>query len=862
MIKKISLILSLLSISLAADAEEIIDEVIVTGTFIKQTEQRLYSLDVINEDDYRNLNISNVAEISKYISSSLGSHFQTNSLDGFDQGMASINLRGLGSSSTLILVNSKRHTFAGTPSSSGDSYIDLNIIPEIAINNIDILKEGATSIYGSDAVSGVVNISTNNDFEGLKIRFEHHGTENYNQTDTSISALMGANFEKLNYSIGLNILDRNPLSASEINGIAELAISGLGRSFKVHDDDVVINGPWAGEYTKGEKIPDPNCLNNGGVLTNSTTCGFKYGERFNIVNSENHKKVFLNIGYTADTFDYKAVLLLSNVKVNDNPQSPSYPALPFLSRKIQPNQGGSPFNVPVTWYGRPLGSEYDSPKSPKDISQYNFNQTVAKEIGRGIQLEASLTLSNHSNEHYRPDIIDSKFLQALNGVTIQDNQDIEVFWDIFNPENNSNELIDYISGAEISKKTANLKSFDLIFRRAIKNNQLAYGIYADNEELKINYDEISEARFSNSGQILKTADLFFLGGGINVNESRNRYAAFAELDTKSRNLNGKISGRYERFNSASSFDPKISLHYEVNNNLSLRASRGSSFSMPSMAQTYSSEIILGSVRDFDGASSFVRQAKLGNVNLKPATSLNTNFGLIYVNRNHKVTIDLWNIDFKNRIESESAQAILNLNPFGDNITRNENNDIVGVTSTYFNEENTQISGVDFKYELLKINTKNLGLVSAKVESTTLYKFLTPDAADPAQLVNRVGRFNYDTHTYSLPKTKINASLLINKNEYKYQINARYLDGYKNYRTISDLGQSLGYKNIVDSFLIFDFSVGSYIEFRGGKIDFKLSIANVLDQSAPRVFDAPDFSFDTRAHDPRGRIIGLTFEYLR
>ena len=57
MIKKISLILSLLSISLAADAEEIIDEVIVTGTFIKQTEQRLYSLDVINEDDYRNLNI-------------------------------------------------------------------------------------------------------------------------------------------------------------------------------------------------------------------------------------------------------------------------------------------------------------------------------------------------------------------------------------------------------------------------------------------------------------------------------------------------------------------------------------------------------------------------------------------------------------------------------------------------------------------------------------------------------------------------------------------------------------------------------------------------------------------------------------
>jgi iron complex outermembrane receptor protein len=447
-------------------------------------------------------------------------------------------------------------------------------------------------------------------------------------------------------------------------------------------------------------------------------------------------------------------------------------------------------------------------------------------------------------------------------VTIQETQVGEVSWDIFNPENNTNELIDYISGAEISKKTASLKSFDLIFRRAFKNNQLAYGIYADKEELKINYDETSEARFSNSGQILKTADLFFLGGGVNINESRNRYAAFAELDTKLSSLHGKISGRYERFNSASSFDPKISLHYEVSNNLSLRASRGSSFSMPSMAQMYSSEIILGSVRDFDDGSSFVRQAKLGNANLKPATSLNTNFGLIYANRNHKVTLDLWGINFKDRIEAESAQAILNLDPFGKNITRNENNDLVGVTSTYFNEEDTKISGVDFKYELLKTNTKKLGLISAKVESTTLYEFLTPDATDPAKLENRVGRFNYDTHTYSLPKTKINASLQFKKYEYEYQISARYLDGYKNYRTISDLGQSLGYKNIVDSFLIFDFSVGSYIEFRGGKIDFKLSIANALDQSAPKVFDAPDFSFDTRAHDPRGRIIGLSFEYLR
>jgi outer membrane receptor protein involved in Fe transport len=46
----------------------------------------------------------------------------------------------------------------------------------------------------------------------------------------------------------------------------------------------------------------------------------------------------------------------------------------------------------------------------------------------------------------------------------------------------------------------------------------------------------------------------------------------------------------------------------------------------------------------------------------------------------------------------------------------------------------------------------------------------------------------------------------------------------------------------------------------GEIDIKLSVINVFDEEAPRLYDAPDFSFDTRVHDPRGRIIGISFEY--
>ena len=175
----ISLILLSFIVSLNAEIEEIV----TTGSLLKNLEQDSSPIDVITEEDYKNLSISNIAEISKYISSSSGSHFQANTLDGVDQGMAAITLRGLDHASTLLLINSKRQTFAGTPSHEGEGYIDANIIPEIALKQIEILKEGATSMYGSDAVAGVVNIFTQRNFEGLKVQVGHQGTTKYNQDD-------------------------------------------------------------------------------------------------------------------------------------------------------------------------------------------------------------------------------------------------------------------------------------------------------------------------------------------------------------------------------------------------------------------------------------------------------------------------------------------------------------------------------------------------------------------------------------------------------------------------------------------------------------------------------------------------------
>ena len=847
-------VFSLLIFSFFIHSNEI-EEIVVTGTLLKNAESDLSPVQLINENDYKNFNITNIGEISKYLNVSSGSRFQTNALEGVDQGMSSITLRGLDASATLLLLNSRRHTFSGTPSNNGNGYIDANIVPEIAIEKIEILKEGATSIYGSDAIAGVINFLTFKEFEGFRVKAGKQTTTNYNQDDNSFGILFGTKILDGKLVIGFNALERSPLSASEIDGIAELGLSGLGKTFKVLGPDIVSSGLFAGVYPKvSQFVPDPNCEENGGVLDGSF-CRFLYGERFNIVNDEDHQKIYLNFSKETGVLKHNFHFISSKVNVNDNPQSPSYPALPFLSRNIEPGEGGSPFNVPVVWYGRPLGSEFKSPYSPKDIQQFNFNYSLSFLINQTTDADISITVSEHSNDHFRPDIIDSRFLAAIKG---NGGPDGNLTWNIFDSTQNPKSLIDYVRGAEVSSKVADLISVDGIFNRKLKNLNLAYGFQLNKESLDIYYDEVSRAEFDKDGKLVKTADLFFLGGGINLSKSRTSNALFLEIEKSIQEaLDLRVAARYESMKNESSFDPKISLKYNVADALTIRFSKGTAFSAPSMAQMYSSEINLGSVRDVND-SVFVRQASTGNPNLKPATSTNSNIGLIFQRNDLRISIDVWEIEYEDRVEVESAQAILSSNPFGPSITRNEFGDLIGVTTTYFNEDNTLVKGIDLQIQYL-INLKQSDL-SINLMGTNLSDFKTPSLTNQNLMINRVGKFNFDTHTFSLPKKRINSFVSWNFKDLSISLNSRYLDGYINERAITGLGLTYGYSNQVKSFFVHDISLNKKLFVSSGQLDLRLYLSNIFDKSAPRLYDAPDFSFDTRLHDPRGRILGLNVEY--
>ena len=156
--------------------------------------------------------------------------------------MASITLRGLNQASTYYLSTLKDIHLQERPLMMERDILMQTSSLKIAFRNIEILKEGATTAYGSDAVAGVVNFLTYKNFDGFKIKFGDQTAENNNNKETNFGLLFGTKILGLDAVFGFNQLNRSPFSASEMPRIAELAISGLGNTFIMSADDTVNDG--------------------------------------------------------------------------------------------------------------------------------------------------------------------------------------------------------------------------------------------------------------------------------------------------------------------------------------------------------------------------------------------------------------------------------------------------------------------------------------------------------------------------------------------------------------------------------------------------------------------------------------------
>lgn len=197
---------------------EVTEEIVVTGSFIRRKSQldQPSPITVIGSENLADIGANQIADLTFTLPTNQGAQ---NNPDAFTQnlttGTENINLRGLGVQSTLVLLNGRRQVSAAAQTDTGLSFVDTaSLVPTIAIDRLEILKDGAASLYGSDAVAGVANFITRKNFEGFEVQGEFR-TANFDASDTQIGALFGSKGDRTKILAAFNYLDRTALTTRE-----------------------------------------------------------------------------------------------------------------------------------------------------------------------------------------------------------------------------------------------------------------------------------------------------------------------------------------------------------------------------------------------------------------------------------------------------------------------------------------------------------------------------------------------------------------------------------------------------------------------------------------------------------------------
>jgi len=169
--------------------------VYVTGSNIKRTDKEgTAPITVMNAADIKATGATTVADLMKYVPS-MGSDGNQDfgSGSGFAKGAATASLRGLGSSSTLILLNGRRMTPApyADPNNGNSVIYDLNSIPVAAIERIEVLADGASAVYGSDAMAGVINFILKQSYQGTEIAARGGANDDGNFRKKGVNGIFG-----------------------------------------------------------------------------------------------------------------------------------------------------------------------------------------------------------------------------------------------------------------------------------------------------------------------------------------------------------------------------------------------------------------------------------------------------------------------------------------------------------------------------------------------------------------------------------------------------------------------------------------------------------------------------------------------
>ena len=224
-----------------AQASQTLERVVITGSSIKRlASETALPVSVISREQIERSGATNVEDVLRRVSANAALQSDTTQGAGYAQSFA--NLRGLGPNSTLVLLNGRRLANFAFGSIGGNSSVDLNSIPFAAIERIEVLRDGASAIYGTDAVGGVINFITRKDYTKGELSLKYGDTEDGiggKESGASMAFGTGAlTADGYNLLLTANVKKQTKISALEqkfyLRGLTEIPGSDpptSGRSF-------------------------------------------------------------------------------------------------------------------------------------------------------------------------------------------------------------------------------------------------------------------------------------------------------------------------------------------------------------------------------------------------------------------------------------------------------------------------------------------------------------------------------------------------------------------------------------------------------------------------------------------------------
>lgn len=461
------------SIAPAIGEEGAIEEIVVTGSYIKRsTADSPSPLTVIDRAQIEQTGAIEVADIVNRMTFNSGSTNQTNAFSGGDNstGQTNINLRNLGLGSTLVLINGKRYAKTSTDS-GGNAYVNTStLIPSIAIGRVEVVKDGASALYGSDAVAGVVNFITRNDFDGMELSLDGRtDQETRKQDDVTFSGIWGITGERGSFVASAEYLDRKPLQIddrysdfggtglSTLGNPGSFSPIGLGASAALVAPAYVVGGGGLGDidcdlaasqHRQSFRSPVSGTPLAGSALEANNGCIYDFSPFFALVGEET--RFLSHVSGEFDVSDslqvYGEMSYADQNFTRENSMFPlvRFPVLPASHPGLQADlarrdanlvAAGSPLAGVLTtpgnvggavFFGRPLGFTPDDTGSdirPIDTDTREFGETYRAILGMRGDLpfgdswtfDTSFTRSQRNQSTRGTDTNQQNLLNAISG---------------------------------------------------------------------------------------------------------------------------------------------------------------------------------------------------------------------------------------------------------------------------------------------------------------------------------------------------------------------------------------------------------------------------------------------------------------